>query len=261
MPDKIEISVAQLPQLLPTDWISSTSSDQSSSEPTLAIVIDTLRFTSTVCVALQAGAASVSIAAEVETARRLADQIGPGTLLCGERHCHRIEGFQLGNSPSEYSPANVASRNLVFSTTNGTRAVAAAAASQQIVLASILNRQAVVEWIRTSPYKRVWVLCAGTDGQIATEDVFTAGAILSQLREQSLLANDSAVIALKLFESVGSDSSNEFQQHVIELLSHAAGGLNLIQSGYRSDLAAVAQIDSIGVVPRNSVGNPNRFIR
>lgn len=257
MQSRIQHFVAQLPQLLPADW-----SLGNSGEPTLAVVIDTLRFTSTVCVALQAGADSVCVAAEVEAARTLASELGIGSLLCGERLCHRIEGFQLGNSPFEYTPAAVAKRALVFSTTNGTRAVTAAEKARQVILASLLNRAAIVDWIVASRYERVWFLCAGTDGQIAAEDVLTAGAILSgcQARSSStFLANDSATIAVKLFESQRDEFGGVSEKAIVKLLSEAAGGLNLIQSGYSRDLIAVAQLDTIATVPRNCPEHPTRF--
>ena len=255
MQSPIHFFVAQLPQLLPADW-------SQGSEPTLAVVIDTLRFTSTACVALDAGAASVCVAAEVETARQLAKQLGSGTLLCGERHCHRIEGFQLGNSPFEYKAAVVASHNLVFSTTNGTRAVAAAEGAKQTLLASLMNRAAIVDWICRSAFERVWIVCAGTDGQIATEDVLTAGAILSGCKAHgtaSELRNDSAAIALKLFESLRNEAGSVPESALVELLIQAAGGRNLIQSGYAPDIAEVSRLDSIKIVPGNSPTQPTRF--
>jgi 2-phosphosulfolactate phosphatase len=150
MQSNIQYFVAQIPQLLPADWAGANAS-----ESTLAVVIDTLRFTSTACVALQAGADSICVAAEVDAARSMKADLGISTLLCGERHCHRIEGFQLGNSPLEYTSEVVAEHALVFSTTNGTRAVEAAKGAQQILLASLLNRAAIVDWICCSRYKRV----------------------------------------------------------------------------------------------------------
>lgn len=258
MQSNVQFYVAQLPQLLPSDWANKSVG------PTLAVVIDTLRFTSTASVALQAGASSVCVAAEVETARQLAAQLGSGTLLCGERHCHRIEGFQLGNSPSEYMPAVVAQHDLVFSTTNGTRAVAAAEGSAQILLASILNRAAIVDWICSSSYKRVWIFCAGTDGQIAAEDVLTAGAILSGCKARSamsILSNDSAIIAMKLFESISGQIGTITEEAIFGLFTQSAGGQNLIQSGYSSDIAAVAKLDTIDIVPINSPERPGRFLK
>lgn len=255
MPSKIQLFVAQLPQLLPRDWLAGT-------EPTLAVVIDTLRFTSTACVALQAGAASVCVAAEVEEALRLAGDLGAGTLLCGERHCHRIESFHLGNSPLEYLPALVAQQPLVFSTTNGTRAVAAAGGAQRVVLASLLNRAAVVNWIRASGHARVWIVCAGTDGQIAAEDVLAAGAIASgclELAQSTALANDSAIIALQLFNAQRDASGSVSPEAILKLLRNTAGGQNLIQSGYGPDIAQVAPLDAVACVPRNSDLHPARF--
>ena len=253
MPSKVELFVAQLPQLLPSGWSSDT--------PTLAIVIDTLRFTSTACVALQAGATSISVAAQVEAARQLGISLGPNTLLCGERHCHRIEGFPLGNSPFEYTSETIQGRDLIFTTTNGTLAVAAALSAEQIILASLLNRAAVVEAILASSSAKVWIICAGTDGQIAAEDLLTAGAIVNLAQQQNALtslANDSAIIANKFFQSLPSESAQRISA-LTQLLAEAAGGKNLIQSGYFQDIAAVSQLDTLNIVPRNHSNAPTRF--
>ena len=250
---KTQLFVAQLPQLLPSDW--------SSGAPTLAVVIDTLRFTSTACIALEAGARSISVAAQIEDVRRLATELGPATLLCGERHCHRIEGFHLGNSPLEYTREQINGRDLVFSTTNGTLAVAAALSAQQILLGSLLNRAAIVDYICNSRIKKIWIVCAGTDGQIAAEDVLTAGAIASLCQDRSAvtLANDSALIATHMFESLRSNNGHTSTEAIIKVLTQAAGGQNLIQSGYSNDISAVAQINSVTTVPRNTPESPTQF--
>lgn len=254
MPSKVQLFVAQLPQLLPSDW--------SAGAPTMAIVIDTLRFTSTACVALNAGARSISVAAQIDAARHLASTLGPDTLLCGERHCHRIEGFQLGNSPLEYTRQTVHGRDLVFSTTNGTLAVAAALSAQQVLLGSLLNRAAIVDYICNSEIERVWILCAGTDGQIAAEDVLTAGAIASLCQDRSAitLANDSALIATHMFESLRINNGHTSPEAIIKVLTQAAGGQNLIQSGYSNDISAVARIDSLTTIPRSNSNPPTKFI-
>ncbi len=255
---KLRIFVAQLPQLLPANWATNSKvSELNGNNLTLAVVIDALRFTTTAAVALQAGAAAVSVAAEIDTARALATQMGPGTLLCGERHCHRIEGFHLGNSPLEYTTASVGTRNLVFSTTNGTLAVASAAAAQQVLLGSLTNRQAVASWIVSSGFSRIWFVCAGTDGQIAAEDVLTAGAITQACQQLAdcELCNDSAIIAAEFFAQQASARNATTQSRISQLLAQAAGGRNLIEAGYESDLAEVAKLDSLTVVPHN---HPNQ---
>ncbi len=242
--------VACLPELLPADWCQL---------PTLAIVIDTLRFTSTVCVALKSGADRIYAVSNVEAARELATKLGPHTRLCGERHCHPIKGFDFGNSPLEYTPERVAGKSLVFSTTNGTRAVEAAAASTELVLASLLNRRAIAEWVLTSPHAKVWIVCAGTDRQIACEDVLTAGAILEHCLNLSVerkldcqLANDSSLLALHLFRSANQSAASP---DIRSLFSKAAGGQNLISAGYTADVAEVSHLDAIGdIVPIRKKG-------
>ena len=97
--------------------------DEAGAAPT-GIVIDVIRATSTICQALAAGYERVFCAAEVEEARALRDALGEG-VLGGERHAVRIPGFDLGNSPREY--VEPLGETLILSTTNGTRAVVAAA--------------------------------------------------------------------------------------------------------------------------------------
>ena len=73
---------------------------------------------------LAAGARAVIPALEVDEARRIAAGLPAGeAVLGGEREGLPIAGFDLGNSPSEYRPETVGGRTVVFTTTNGTRAM------------------------------------------------------------------------------------------------------------------------------------------
>lgn len=236
MNQSVQVGVAMLPQLLPADWCDPAS---------IAIVIDTLRFTSTACVALAAGARCIRVLSDIQMARQLACTSEPRMLLCGERHCVKISGFDLGNSPSEYVASVVNDKDLVFSTTNGTFAVEAVKAAPTVALGSLLNRQAVTEWIAARSTERVWIVCAGTDGQIAQEDVLTAGAILDLqcTNARVVCLNDSAQIALNSWRHALRENN------LAEQLKMARGGRNLIESGFSSDVAAVAQIDQLICVP------------
>lgn len=247
----VRLIVAQLPELLPSDW---------QAVDTLAIVVDTLRFTSTACQALAAGAQTIQIAAEVEAARRVAAQIGPSALLCGERQCKTIDGFDLGNSPLEYTPSTVSGRDLVFSTTNGTRAVLSVSQAREIALGSLLNRTPTAQYaykllVEERRVKRVVVVCAGTDGEIAAEDVLTAGAIVEKLVEgigPGFSAGcDSNTIARTCWQQM-------FQRLVAspqpfgalqQFFEKTRGGENLLAAGFRCDLAAVAKVDTLQIVP------------
>lgn len=271
------ISVALLPQLLPSDWARTAP---------IAVVIDTLRFTSTACVALAAGARAVTVLSDIERAKQQARDASTRPLLCGERHCVRIPGFDLGNSPSEYTAASVASRELIFSTTNGTVAVEAAAPAHEIILASLLNRGAACLWLdqterRTSAVQAglamhsIWCVCAGTDGQVAYEDVLTAGAIIDWLTTRSdrwQLGNDACLLALDAWKQIAGSCdmspdkrslearsvwSDSTAAALVDRLGVAAGGRNLIDAGFAADLTAVAQLDTVATVPYQH--SPGRF--
>jgi 2-phosphosulfolactate phosphatase len=151
--------------------------DEAGEAPT-GIVIDVIRATSTICQALASGYERVFCAAEIEEARALREQLGEG-LLGGERNAVRIPGFDLGNSPREY--LEPAGSTLILSTTNGTRAVVAAAERcERVLIASLLNLSAVVEATRAHG-DDVLVVCAGVQGAPNLDDTYVAGRIAQVL--------------------------------------------------------------------------------
>ena len=162
--------------------------DEAGAAPT-GVVIDVIRATSTICQALAAGYQQVLCAAEVEEARAVRDARGEG-VLGGERHAVRIPGFDLGNSPREY--ADPVGETLILSTTNGTRAVVAAAhRCERVFIASLLNLTAVVEAARAAG-EDVLVVCAGVQGTLALDDAFVAGRIVELLGWERTDAADAA---------------------------------------------------------------------
>ncbi|MEX0717106.1 MAG: 2-phosphosulfolactate phosphatase, partial [Planctomycetaceae bacterium] len=104
-------------------------------------------------------------------------------LLGGERLGVAIEGFDLDNSPASYSPARVAGRTIVFTTTNGTRAIERARQADRILIGAFSNRAALVEAL-VDEHRPVHFLCAGTDGQVTAEDVLAAGMLVTSLAER-----------------------------------------------------------------------------
>jgi 2-phosphosulfolactate phosphatase len=143
-----------------------------------AVVIDVLRATTSLTMARLHGARRVLPAVTVEAARTLARR-HPDVLLCGERDGRRIEGFDLGNSPSEYGFERVAGRTLVFASTNGSRALLAARRARRTLLAAFVNLAAVVDTLREAP--RVVIVCAGKLGAFALEDAACAGLLVERL--------------------------------------------------------------------------------
>jgi 2-phosphosulfolactate phosphatase len=198
----------------------------------VAVVVDVLRASSTIAVALAAGYDRVLCVAELDRARRLG---GPDRTLAGERRCRRPAGFDLGNSPRAIESARTG--ELVLCTTNGTPAVLAAAAVAEIVLvASLLNLDAVVEAV--PPGEGVTVVCSGTDGRFALEDAYAAGRIVERLAGAH---SDAAHAAARLAASYGDPEAP---------LAASADGAVLRDSGQSGDIAFCARESVLTVVPQ-----------
>jgi len=87
------------------------------------VVIDVLRASTTIITALSNGAKEVIPVATVEFAVKVSGgMFGGHTLLGGERNTHKIEGFALGNSPTEYEGRLIEDKSIVYFTTNGSKA-------------------------------------------------------------------------------------------------------------------------------------------
>src|SRR3954467_7284012 len=141
-------------------------------EASVAVVIDVLRATSTMCQALASGYERVLCCAEIDDARALAETEGPAK-LAGERRLEHIEGFDFGNSPRELE-GEAAAPTLILSTTNGTRLlVAAAERYERVYVGSLLNLDAVAAVARESG-EEVAVLCAGVLSELALDDAYCA---------------------------------------------------------------------------------------
>jgi 2-phosphosulfolactate phosphatase len=217
------------------------------------VVVDLLRASSTICHALAAGAIEILPFVEVaETAQAAAEYDRAHILLGGERGGERIDGFDLGNSPSEYTPEIVFGRRILFSTTNGTRALRHAHLAGRVLVGAIVNLSSVVESLGDA--EKVDILCAGTGGHVTREDVLAAGAIVHMLQAGSSTwqTNESAKRARAEWEELCVAAHTEGRSTSEQLareLRHTQGGKNLIGIGHDDDLVVCAQIDALTVVP------------
>ncbi len=169
----------------------------------VAVVIDVLRATTTIVHALASGCVAVRPCVEVDQARQLADGMRAGrVLLGGERDGKPLPGFDLGNSPGEYTPARCRGTTLVLTTTNGTRALLRAAEASRVLIAAFVNFSAICEQLRHEA-RPVHILCAGNSGEIALEDTLLAGALVDVLADDQTRLNDSARLAWDCFDIHG----------------------------------------------------------
>jgi 2-phosphosulfolactate phosphatase len=205
-------------------------------EPTsapVAVVVDVMRATSTIVQALASGYPRVLAAAGIDEARALREDLGEG-ILGGERNAVKIEGFEVGASPREFlEPRN---EPVIFSTTNGTRAIVAAAArAEQVLLGSLLNLSAVARAAAASG-EDVVVVCAGFQGRFAIDDAYCAGRIVRLLDgERGDAAKASELIAKAYPEAIDGINARTYGP-----------------PGMEDDIAWVTRVDALDVVARMS---------
>jgi 2-phosphosulfolactate phosphatase len=222
-----------------------------------AVVIDVLRASTTIAYALAAGAREVIPCLEIADALAAAKPFATEErILGGERLGARIEGFDLGNSPEEYSPQRVAGKTVIFTTTNGTRAILRVQAARDILIASFVNASAVVQALLDR--ERIHILCAGTAGRMSEDDILLAGMLVERLQRQGGVPwqqNGQAMTSREFWlHNVtlpkGSDAQPSESELLIQRLRASRGARNLLRLGLDDDIVAAAQIDRFACVPR-----------
>ncbi|MCX7868108.1 MAG: 2-phosphosulfolactate phosphatase [Limisphaera sp.] len=203
-------------RLGPADWERLTSTDLAGAA---CVVFDILRATSTAVTALAHGARALLPVGTLEEAVALHRQ-HPEWLLAGERGGLRPGpestggvAFHLGNSPREFTQERVQDRTIVFTTTNGSRALHACRHAPAVLAGALLNLTATVEAVRALRPDRVLLICAGTGPDPALEDVLAAGAFIELWSRANLESHltDAASVAWRAWRGAGADLSGALQ--------------------------------------------------
>jgi len=210
-------------------------------------VVDILRATTSMCAAISSGARAILPVASTEEALRLAQTIGSDdVLLAGEKNCVRIDGFHLGNSPLEMTPAAVRGKTIVLTTTNGTKALLASQGAAAVHPVCAANLSLAAECARETLAQdgAVLVLCAGRDGAFSLDDAYTAGRLVAavlggSVRRRDL--NDAALASLDLVRRYG--------ERWARPLRRSRAGRELLRLGFADDVAAAARLDAYPVLP------------
>jgi 2-phosphosulfolactate phosphatase len=209
------------------------------------VVIDVLRATTTIIHALAAGARELVPCLEVDEARQVGARLGEAAVLGGERGGLAIAGFDLGNSPAEYTRERVGGKMVVFTTTNGTRAMQRCKLADRVLLGAFVNFSAVCRELAGSD--QIALVCAGTDGHVTREDTLLAGAIVDDLtRSRKLQLNDQALLAADAWQTAVRLMTD---RPLGMMLRESRGGRNLIDTGQENDINLAAQIDKFDVAP------------
>ena len=209
----------------------------------VVVVIDTLRATSVITTALVNGAKEVIPVADIEDAINISGHLERDTILLGgERNAVKIEGFDLSNSPLEYSEDVVKGKTIIITTTNGTRALKKASSSEDVVVGCLLNVTSVADYIYKEN-KDVVIICAGTEGKFSIDDIITAGAILDRLEKLSPYESDDlSKASYFLYKS--------FQDNILNIMKYGYHLNRIEKLGFHEDVEFCTTIDKFSVVPK-----------
>lgn len=218
----------------------------------IAVVIDVLRWSTVTITALAHGASRIEAASTPEQARQRAATLPPASrILGGERESRKIEGFDLGNSPREYTPHRVRGKRVITTTTNGTQALRIAHPAQEVVIGAFVNLPALSQYLseRRQTVHEIALICAGQAGLPALEDSGCAGPLIAALAAHDVVALDRldppALAALAAWDASGRD--------VPALFAAAPHAQELVRKGFADDLGAAAQLGAFDLVPRSGV--------
>jgi 2-phosphosulfolactate phosphatase len=199
----------------------------------VAVVVDVLRATSTIVEAMAAGYPRVVCCSSIAAARELR---APGRVLAGESACVRVPDFELGNSPAAMATAGQRGEELVLATTNGSPAVVAAArAAERVLVACLLNLRSVLATVPGDA--DVAIVCAGTDGRPALEDVYVAGRLVAALGG---LPSDAARVAERVARGY---------ETPLEALAASEDAAQLRATDQERDIAWCARESVVEIVP------------
>lgn len=212
------------------------------------VVIDVLRVCTTIVCALDSGARRIYPTLTVQEAfdkkEELIKQGVPREeiVLGGEREGLRLEGFDLGNSPREYTPDRVKGKTLVLSSTNGTKALTRSRDAAGVIIATLRNGAAAANYLFDDGKDIVFHL-SGRLGQYSLEDAAGAGLIIYCLgRREKLELSDSARMCLTVYET--------HARNLLKMFRLTVHGKYLESLGFMEDLVFCAAPSVSFTVPR-----------
>ncbi len=212
---------------------------------TVCIVLDIFRATTSIVTSFSNGCASMVPVLSTEDASIAGSQLG-NVLFAGERQSIKIEGYDFGNSPFEFSKDKVKDKTIVMTTSNGTIAIKATEGAYRTLIGSFLNAKAVCHKAKNYG-KDILIVCAGTDGLFSLEDALCAGLMVELLSEDGGASlTDSAGGALLMY--------NAAKDKLVETGVTSRNGKRLYDLDRMDDVRYCFKTDSLGIVPEYTKG-------
>jgi len=206
------------------------------------VVLDVFMATTTLLTILENGARGVFPVESLEEADKVKENLDAASLLRGgEQDAARIEGYDHGPFPEEYAPEVVRDKDVIFVTTNGTRAIADAAPAESVLLGCLRNAPAVARHLEASNPDSIYLVCAGSAGRFTVEDFLGAATIISHMDVSGWRLNDGAWMAL--------DFAARHRGDVSGVLEQSRAGRWFVENERMDAFDFVADVGASEVVP------------
>lgn len=208
----------------------------------IVVVIDMFRATSVIVTAIMNGCKDVILASTVEEAFKIKSSLNESlSLLGGERNAIKIDGFDLSNSPIEYSKEVIKDKTLIFTTTNGTRTLLGCSSGKKVLIGSMLNGSAVARKLLKENMDVV-IVNAGTKGQFSMDDFICGGFIINVLcrKNPSIELTDISKTALKMYKG---------NLNILDYIKDATHYEVMLKLGLEKDIEYCIQKDITDIVP------------
>ena len=234
----------------------------------IAIVVDVLRASTTIPVAMSKGIEIFYVAKEVEDVRLTQTELD--TLIIGERGCVKLSGFDFGNSPVEMSNQTKFRKNIsAFTSSTGSKRVVEAIGSQITIIGSIINAKAVAEKVialskQLSEELKVVIIPTFTHGSII-ENENTEDQIGSLLIAREFL-RAGIELSPELTEEITFLEQKMSKQSLTKILEETEHGKKLINLKFKHDIEFCSRLNEFTQIPisRNDVyalSNGNNVVK
>lgn len=157
-----------------------TLSFEESESSDVSIMVDALRASTTITMALNKFKRIIPCFSPEEAIELKEKTDG---VLAGERGGAKIDGFDVGNSPSAIQDYQTDKNTLILTTSNGTRILEGM--DSTVLIGSLVNAKSVSEKSIEMAENHIDVVMAGVKGNFAIEDFLAAGEILYWINENS----------------------------------------------------------------------------
>lgn len=207
------------------------------------VVIDVLRATSSMLTAFSNQARGIIPVSGIEEADEWKNRLGEHhCILCGEKDGFKIPGYQLGNSPLEFTQERVGDKFVIMNTTNGTKAITNARKADRILIGCFLNVQSVIDEILKTG-EAITLVCSGWKERLSLEDMLCAGLMIDRLllTGQGVLLEDESNITHAVYK--------QNAQNLAMAVLNSSHARRLKTIAPEKDFEYCAQIDVFSITP------------